>query len=272
MAETLRTPGQLRCDRVTPPAGPRPGGLRRSTERQFFNLPPVPQGTGPSIRERTRIADPRTKGQGMHIHAPHDIAVATKATAPTDPIASSRLLLPVASWTVAAGSSLTATEAHDADLCTLLLQILLVLAIFPLRHALVVMAPLVLVAHTMGITHVKRLHPCRMAEVDHLARPLVPQVAHPALLLAPLARPGELQAAPTLGAFLAAGLQAREAPEQLVVLPLEAAYAASRHNQPLARVGRHRCLVDFPKIDRTLHWGVGRDRSFSFRHGGYHDV
>jgi hypothetical protein len=129
VAETLRTPGQLWCSRVAPPRGPRPGGLRRSTGQQFFILPPVPQGAGPSIRERTRIADPRTKGQGMHVHAPHDIAVADKATAPAGPIPSSRLLLPVASRTVAAGSSLTATEAHDADLATFVLEILLILAV-----------------------------------------------------------------------------------------------------------------------------------------------
>jgi hypothetical protein len=34
----LRTPGQLRCNRGVPPAGPRPGGLRRSTGREFFIL------------------------------------------------------------------------------------------------------------------------------------------------------------------------------------------------------------------------------------------
>src|SRR2546425_6266932 len=157
VAEALRSPGQLRCNRVIPPAGPRPGGLRRSTGRPFFILPPVPQGAGSSIRERTRIANPRTKGQGMHVHAPHDIAVADKATAPAGPIPSSRLLLPVTSRTVAAGSSLTATEAHDADLAAFLLEILLILAVLPLRHPLVVMAPLVFVAHPMRIAHIERL-------------------------------------------------------------------------------------------------------------------
>src|SRR5215831_4052173 len=95
VAETQRTPGQLRCERVTPPAGPRPGGLRRSTGRQFFILPPVPQGTGPSIRERMRIGNPRTKGDGMHVHASHNVPVAHKATAPTGPVPAFRLFLPV---------------------------------------------------------------------------------------------------------------------------------------------------------------------------------
>src|SRR5579864_5086860 len=118
VAETWRTPGQLRSRRVTSPAGPRPGGLRRSTGRPFFILPSVPQGAGPSIRERSRIRYPRTKGQGMHVHASHDISVTDKATTPTGPVPSFRLLLPVTSWTAAAGSPLTATEAHDADLGT----------------------------------------------------------------------------------------------------------------------------------------------------------
>ncbi len=119
------TPRQLWYERVAPPRGPRPGGLRRSTGQQFFILPPVPQGAGPSIRERSRIGNPRTKGNGMHVHAPHNVPVAYKATAPTGPVSAFRLLLPVASRTVAAGSPLTATEAHDADLCTFLVQILL---------------------------------------------------------------------------------------------------------------------------------------------------
>jgi hypothetical protein len=108
-------------------------------------LPPVPQGAGPSIRERSRIANPRTKGQQVHVHAPHDVAVAHKATTPTGPVASFRLFLPVAAWTAAAGSPLTAAEAHDADLGTFVLKIALVFAVFPLTHALVVMAPFVLV-------------------------------------------------------------------------------------------------------------------------------
>src|SRR5215471_12883092 len=58
VAETLRTPGQHWCKRVAPSNGPRPGGLRRSTGRQLFSPPPVPQGAGPSIRERSRIANP----------------------------------------------------------------------------------------------------------------------------------------------------------------------------------------------------------------------
>ena len=154
---------------------------------------------------------------------------------------------------MAAGSLLTASEAHDADLGTLFLEILLILAILPLAHTLVVMAPLVLGAHPMRVTHVKRLHPGGTAEAHHLARPLVAQVAHPALLLAPLARPCVLQATPAFGASLTVGLQAREPPERLVVLPLEAADAAPGDDQPLACIGRYRRLRPMGRISR-LPW------------------
>ncbi len=210
-------------------------------------LPPVPQGAGPSIRERTRIGDPRTKSEGMHVHAPHDVPVADEATAPAGPVSPSRLLLPVAPRTAAAGSPLTSAEAHDADLLTFLLQILFISAVLPLRHALVVMSTLALVAHPVRIAHVERLHPLCSAEIDHLPRPLVPQVAHAPLALAEFACFGVLQAAPSLRSFLAAGLQPSEPPERHVVVPFEATDTAPGDDQPLACASRHRCLVDFPR-------------------------
>ena len=73
----------------------------------------------------------------MHVHAPDNVAVTSKATAPTGPVSSFRLLLPAASWTLAAGSPLTAREAHDTGLLAFFLQILLIFAIFPLGHALI---------------------------------------------------------------------------------------------------------------------------------------
>jgi len=134
--------------------------------------------------------------------------------------------------------------AHDADLLTLLLQILLVFAVFPLRHALVVMASFVLVAHPVRVTHVERLYPLGTAEVDHLARSLVPQVAHPPLLLPAFTLPCILQPSPALGACVTAGLQARELTKRLVVVPFDGAYASSGDNESFARAGRHRRLVN----------------------------
>src|SRR6266566_2775581 len=137
----------------------------------------------------------------------------TKPQRRTGPIAPFRLLLPVTAWTAAAGSSLTAAAAHDADPFILHLEVLLILAVLPLAHALVVMASLALVAHPVRITHVERLHPCGTAEVHHLPRALVPQVPHPPFLPAPFARFGVLQAPPALRAFATAGLQASKLTE-----------------------------------------------------------
>src|SRR5947207_403813 len=97
----------------------------------------------------------------------------TKPQRRPGPITPFRLLPPVAAWTAAAGSSLTAAEAHDADPFTLLLQVLLILAVLPLPDALVVMASLALVTHCVRITQVERLHPCGMAEFQHLPRALL---------------------------------------------------------------------------------------------------
>jgi hypothetical protein len=162
----------------------------------------------------------------VHVHAPHDVAVAHKATTPTGPGASFRLFLPVAAWTAAAGSPLTAAEAHDADLGTLVLKIVLVFAVFPLTHALVVMAPFVLVAYPVRIAHVECLHPCGSAEVDHLVRPLVAQVAHPPFALPAFARLGILQTAPAFGALLT------ENPPQAAGFLTQAVRRVSRRFKP----------------------------------------
>ena len=212
----------------------------------------------------------------MHIHTPHNVSVADKATAPTGPGASCRLLLPVTSRTMAAGSSLTATEAHDADPFTLLLQILLVLAVLPLRHALVVMPPFRLVAYPVRIAHIERLHPFGTAEVHYLPRALVPQITHPAFLLAPFALFAVLQAPPALGAFATARLQASKPPERLVVLPLDAADASPGDNESRPARGGDRHLVDFAQIGSCLHrlvrTGHGQGSRRGSRRGGHHDV
>ena len=208
----------------------------------------------------------------MHVHAPDDISVAHKATAPTGPGAPFRLLLPVTAWTAAAGSSLTAAEAHDADPFTLLLQVLLVLAILPLRHALVMMASSALVAHPMWIAHVEPLHPCGTAEVDHLPRALVPQVPHPAFLPAPFALLGVLQAPPPFGAFATAGLQASKLTMRLVAVPLDGADASPGDDQPLACAGRHGDLVDFALIGRRPDGGGSAGRCLCCGRGMYLQV
>ncbi len=181
----------------------------------------------------------------MHVHAPHDISVASKATPPTGPVPALRLLLPATLRTLAAGSSLIAREALNADFATFLLEILLIFAVLPLRHALVMMSSLVLIAHPMRVSHIECVDPFPLAEVDHLPRPLMAQVAHAPFFLAAFPLSAILQTPPAFGAFLAAGLQTREPPEQLVVLPFEASYASPGHDEGLACAGGNRRLVNF---------------------------
>jgi hypothetical protein len=207
----------------------------------------------------------------MHIHAPYDISVANKATTPTGPIPAFRLLLPATLRTLAAGSSLTATEALNADLCTLLLQILLIFAVLPLRHSLVVMASFVVLANPMRVAHIERLHPFGSAETDCLAGALVPQIAHSPLLFPAFPLACIQQTPPAFAAFLAACLQTRELPKHLVVLPFDAAHPAPGHDQGFACVRGDGCLMNFSQIDGGLNflprscprwdwWGRGSSR------------
>ncbi len=122
--------------------------------------------------------------------------------------------------------------------------------------------PLFSLRTPVRIAHIERLYPLRSAEVDHLPRPLVPQVAHPAFFLAEFACLGVLQAAPTLRAFRAAGLQASKPPQRHVVASLEATDTAPGDDQPLASRSRHRCLVDLAQVDGSLyHRGSRADSS-----------
>jgi hypothetical protein len=66
-----------------------------------------------------------------------------------------------------------------------LLDIVNVFAIFPARHALVVMASFILVAYPMRIADEDRLHAFLRTEVHHLPRRFVAQVAHLTFDLAP---------------------------------------------------------------------------------------
>src|SRR5262249_38889759 len=162
---------------------------------------PVPQGAGPSIRERSRICDPRTKGNGMHIHASHDISVASKATTPTGPSAAFRLLLPVTSRTMAAGSPLTATEARDANLSTFLLRLVLTLPFSPVSLRVVVCPSFVLVPPSWGPPNMGRLHPSGRAKISLLSYPFTPRSPPPPFFLPLFALPGVQEASPPLGAF-----------------------------------------------------------------------
>ncbi|HLY26176.1 MAG TPA: hypothetical protein VKQ72_07540, partial [Aggregatilineales bacterium] len=93
----------------------------------------------------------------MHIHAPHDVSVASKTTASAGEHSPARLSTFPTGRTRAAGSALTAREARHVGLLAFLLQVVDVFAIFPAGHALVVMPPCILLAHPVRIADEDRL-------------------------------------------------------------------------------------------------------------------
>jgi len=116
----------------------------------------------------------------VHVQAADDVAVACKSTlgALAHPVPPSDFLAALAVRTLARGTPFGAGEAQDASLSTLLLEIVLVLAVFPLAHALVVMPPTLLVANPVRVPNEDRLHALLLQEAHDLPRRLVPPVAH----------------------------------------------------------------------------------------------
>ena len=76
----------------------------------------------------------------MHIDCAYDVSVADKATDLASPVPPFGLMTMAAYGTPAGRTTFIPGEAHDAVLLRLLLQVIHILAIFPLAHALVVVA------------------------------------------------------------------------------------------------------------------------------------
>src|SRR5260370_6349292 len=129
--------------------------------------------------------------------------------------------------TLAARSSFRASEALDAGLLALVGEIIDITAVLPLCHALVVMASFVLLAHPMRVADEEGTYLLTLAKLDHLARGLVPQVAHPPLDTACHLVLGPLQFLPTFGVLLTASLFLGKLPLPHIALALEAANATA---------------------------------------------
>ncbi len=194
----------------------------------------------------------------MHIHASHDIAVATKATVPAGPIATRWLLAFPTRRTRAAGSPLTAREARQVGLLAFLLQVIDIFAILPARHPLVVMPTRIFVPHAIRVAHIHRLHAFLLAEVHHLPGGFVPLVAHLALRIAFGPLLGILQPSPALRSLLAPALQPLHLTQRHIVPAFGAADAASGDHERLARIRRHRRQMDLSQVHRRLGWVFGK--------------
>jgi hypothetical protein len=121
-----------------------------------------------------------TIGDGVHVHRAYDIPVAFKSTGFASPVPPFRLMTMAAYGTppmrramLAGGTSFVAHEAHDAVLFRLLLQVINIPAVLPLAHALVVVTPGVLASYPIGVADEKGFDAALLAEIHHLAGPLV---------------------------------------------------------------------------------------------------
>ena len=133
------------------------------------------------------------------------------------------------------GSSFGAGRARDAGLLRCVGEVIDVTAVFPLRHAAIVMTAAVPVAHAVRVADEERPDPVLDTKVDDPARGLMPQIAHSPLGPSTDLVLGSLELLEASGVLLAAAQLLGELPELLAALPLEAADAAPGDDEGLAR-------------------------------------
>ena len=120
----------------------------------------------------------RIKRERMHIDRANEIAMAPEAAPAADPVSSPGLVFMSADRTPAPGSSFGAGEARDADPFGFVGEIVDVAAVFPLRHAAIVVTATIAGAHTVRISDEERSHSLPDAKVDDSPRGLMPEIAH----------------------------------------------------------------------------------------------
>ena len=195
-----------------------------------------------------------TKGESVHVQAADDVAMAGKSTLGVlaHPVPPTDLLAVLAVRTPARGPPFGAGEAQDASLRTLLREVVFVLAVFPLAHALMVMPPAWLVAYAMRVPDEDRLDPFVLQEADDLPGRFVPPVADLPLGACPQPGLSTLQGARAARAFGATRLLALQLTQALIVAALEAADASPAHDESLASGRGYRRQVNFAQIDGSL--------------------
>ncbi len=193
------------------------------------------------------------KGLLMHIDRTDEIAVAAKPAATADPSSSFGFVLMLASGTPAASASFGAGRAQDASLFAFVHEVIKVFAVFPLRHATIVVTATIAGAHAVRIADEERADVVRDAEVDDFASGLMPQVTDATLGPTAYLVLGPLEFFPASRVFGAAALLFGELPELLAALPLERADAAPGDDERLARAGRHGGQVNLTEVHGCLH-------------------
>ena len=196
----------------------------------------------------------------MHVHRAHDIPVTFKSTGFASPVPPLGLMTMAAYGTPAGCATLIPGEAHDAVLFRLLLQVIDVLAIPPLAHALVVVTPGVLASHPIRVADEHRFHFMRLAEIHHLAGSLMAQVTDAALTPQGQFSAGFAKFPPTPGTLLTTGAFFLDFAKLLAVLTLEGADATPGDDQRIPIVGDHGSLMNLAQIHGGVSVGRSRQR------------
>lgn len=205
-----------------------------------------------------------TECETMHIDRANEIAVSSKPANSAYPISAFGLVMMPTAGTPARCSSFGASEARDAGSLGFVGKVVDVLAVFPQRHALIVMASAIPVAHAVWVAYEERSDLMLDAEVEHGPGRLVTDIANAPLTALAKSVLGSLQLLPAARVFLASALLFGKASQLLTSLPLERTDAAPGHNQGCARIGSDGGQMDFSQVYRclSLPWGLLRPWNF----------
>ena len=181
----------------------------------------------------------------MHIDRTDQVPVPGKLAFSAYPISAFGFVFVPTSRTPARGSSFGAGEAQDAGLVCFMSQVVDIPAIFPKRHALVVMPSFILIAYPMGIADEERPDLVFYTKVDHLAGRFMSLVTNTSFCSSALLVLRSLQFLPTTGVLFATGLLFGKPSKLLVALMFERTDPTSGDDQGCTRVRRDSREVDF---------------------------
>jgi hypothetical protein len=103
----------------------------------------------------------------MHIGRADEVAMANKAAAAARPISAFGFVFVPANRTSARCASFGAGEARNVGSFAFMREVINVTAVFPLRHAAIVVTTGVSVAHTMRVTNEERPDLLLDTKIDH---------------------------------------------------------------------------------------------------------
>ena len=121
------------------------------------------------IREGTRKHHLRIIGQRMHIDRAYQVPMPGELALPAHPISACGLVSMPTGRTPTRCSWFRAGEAHDVSSLAFMGQVVDIFPIFPQGHALMVMAPVVLLTNAMRIANQERANLLFHTKVDDCA-------------------------------------------------------------------------------------------------------